>query len=254
MNWGDIIINKYLEPVDAFINSFFRDEIKDLDFDFLDNGIDTIIESEVLQHIPVVSLINSIIKVTMGIRERHFLSKALLFIKSVNQGNVDEKEIEKRKIAAKNNAKWFRKEIELIAIHLDRLDEMEKSLITAEMYIEYINKNITWLQFREYLAIIERVFYQDFDQLLKIYDAYLQEKKLEEKIKNGDGGATAKFITELNCDRLIAVGLISPVRQPVAGGMISNYNLTEIGRVMAGALVRVKNEIDRIYYENYRNN
>jgi hypothetical protein len=241
--------NKELEPVEAVMNSLFRAEIRDLAVDLTDTGIDAIIESEMLQHIPVVRVINSFLKVTIGIRERHFLSKALLFIKNVNQGNVDEKEIEKRKIAAKNKDKWFRREIELVTIHLDRLDETEKAMITAEMYIEYINKNITWFQFREYLAIIERVFYQDFEQLLKIYDAYLQEIKVKEQIKNGDGGATTKFITELNCERLIAVGLIRPLRQPVAGGIRSNYNLTEIGRVMAGALLRIKNDIDSTYSE-----
>ncbi|NLI90607.1 MAG: hypothetical protein GX366_09480 [Epulopiscium sp.] len=121
---------------------------------------------------------------------------------------------------------------------MDRLDELEKSGVTAAFYIEYINKNITRDQFREHLAIIERVFLQDFVQLLDIYEAVLQKIKVEKSIEEGaDGGVVIKMIKELNCDRLIAVGLVQAKRTSMYNaGVQTDYNLTELGLKFAEVL------------------
>lgn len=60
------------------------------------------------------------------------------------------------------------------------------------------------MQYLEYLAIVERSFFQEFIQLLDIYDSVIQYGKVEEYIKAGfDGRIVGNKITEINCDRLI---------------------------------------------------
>ena len=65
---------------------------------------------------------------------------------------------------------------------------------------------------------VERVFLQDFEQVLKLHEAYIQEKRAIEQAQDGAGGVVSKFTTELNCDRLIAVGLVNAKRSTLYNG------------------------------------
>ena len=241
--------NNYLEssniihPIDTVTKSIFLDEFIPIGMDVAEIGIDSLLESEVLKNIPIVKTVHDLAKVSLAIRDKYLLKKILVFIETLNQGDVKPEEIEKRKKAAENNEKWLSKEVELITIHLDRLDELEKAQITGAFYVEFISKRISWSQYREYLAIIERVFFQDFIQLLDIYDALLQEKKVQEYAKEGSGGVVMKKITELNCDRLIAVGLVQAKGTSVLNGnILTDYNLTALGVKLAEVLIKLNRE------------
>ncbi|MGI6728258.1 MAG: hypothetical protein ACOX4P_06895 [Anaerovoracaceae bacterium] len=232
-------------PIDSVMKSVFLEELSSIGIDIAETGIDSLLDSEVLKDIPIVKTVGALAKVSLAIRDKHLLKKLLFFIETLNQGNAKPEEIEKRKKAAQNNEKWLRKEIELITIHIDRLDELEKAQLTAAFYIEYINQNISWIQYREYLAIIERVFFQDFIQLLDIYDAVIQNGKVKEYIEQGfDGGVVMKKVSELNCDRLIAVGLVKAKRTPVLNGnILTDYDLTGLGLKLAEVLVKIKKDM-----------
>lgn len=240
--------NDYLEldnttyPIDLVVRSIFAEEFTPIGVDIVEVGIDSLLESETLKNIPIVQTVLGLAKVSLAIRDRYFLKKILIFIKALNQGNAKPEEIEKRQKASKNDEKWLKKEIELITIHIDRLDELEKAQLTAAFYTRYINQNISWVQYREYLAIVERVFFQDFKQLLDIYDAVLQKVKVKEYIKEGlDGGVVTKIISELNCDRLIAVGLVQAKRtQAYNSRTITDYDLTTLGLRFAEVLKESK--------------
>lgn len=234
-----------LYPIDSVMKSVFLEEFTSLGIDIAETGIDSLLDSEILKNIPLVKAVQALAKVSLAIRDKHLLKKLLIFIETLNQGDAKLEEIEKRKKAAQNNEKWLRKEIELITIHIDRLDELEKAQLTAAFYIEYINQNISWTQYREYLAIIERVFFQDFIQLLDIYDAIIQNGKVKEYIEQGfAGGVVTKKVSELNCDRLIAVGLVQAKRTPVLNGnILTDYNLTGLGLKLAKVLFKIKKDM-----------
>lgn len=228
---------KGIHPVDAVMKSMYLKEAMSIGIDIVESEIDSLSESEILKNIPIVKTVHSIAKISLAIRDRHFLKKVLIFIASFNQGTANSEEIERRRKAAESNEKWLRREVELITIHLDRLDETEKSKITAAFYTEYINQNISWEDFREYLSVIERVFLQDFEQVLKLYEAYIQEKKVSEQAQKGINGVITKFTTELNCDRLIAVGLVSAKRTAVLSDKVrTEYSLTGLGLKLAEVL------------------
>jgi len=228
-----------LMPVDDIMKSIFIDEAKSISIDVTEMGIDSLIESEVIRQIPIVKTVYSLSKVSFAIKEKNLLIKLILFIQALNQGNADPKEIEKRKKAADNNKKWLKKEVELITTHLDRLDEVEKAEITAAFYLEYINQKISWDEYREILAIIERIFHQDFIQLLDLHDALFQEEKAEKYVEDGFSGVVIKNIRELNCERLLAVGLVKAKRSPVSNGIRTEYNLSWLGKKFSEVLAGV---------------
>lgn len=221
-----------LGPIDSIAKSIFLKEFIPIGIEAAEISIDSLLESEVLKNIPIVKTVLGLAKVSLAIRDKYLLKKLFVFIEALNQGNAKPEEIEKRRKAAENNEEWISKEVELITIHLDRLDELEKAQITSAFYSEYINQDISWIQYREYLAIVERVFFQDFIQLLDIYDSVIQYEKVEEYIKAGfDGGVVGKKISKLNCDRLIAVGLVqSKITNLMYNSKIKeDYDLTELG-------------------------
>ncbi|MBM7571397.1 hypothetical protein [Aquibacillus albus] len=234
-------IDNKLKPIDAIMKSLYIDEVKSISSDMIESGIDSFLESEVLQHIPIVKSVHSLAKVSFAIREKYLLAKTIVFIQTLNQGNANTEEIEKRKIAAENNEKWLQKEVELITFHLDRLDEVEKAKITAVFYVQYINQKISWGEYRELLAVVERVFYQDFIQLLDFHNASLEKKKVDEYISAGyDGGVVIKNIRQLKCERLLAVGLVQVQRSPVSNGIHSDYSLSSLGQKFADVLIKIK--------------
>lgn len=241
MAQNHIDIKESLHPIDAVMKSIYLDEAKSIGIDIAENGIDSLVESELLKNIPIVKTVYSITKVSLAIREKYFLKKTLTFIAALNQGNTEIQEMKKRRIATENNEKWLIKEVELLTIHLDRLDELEKAKITAALYVKYINHEISWDEYRKYLAVIERVFFQDFMQLLEIYDAYIQEQKVKETIEQYGGAMILKSMSQLNCDRLLAVGLVQVKRTTTLDASVKNdYILSVLGQKFAEVLKKIR--------------
>ncbi|WP_434302260.1 hypothetical protein [Clostridium botulinum] len=236
MTENNIKIRDSLYPIDAVMKSIYLDEAKSIGIDIAENGIDSLFESELLKDIPIVKMVHSVSKISLAIRDKYFLKKTLTFIAAFNQGNAKIEEIEKRRRAAENNEEWLRKEIELLTIHLDRLDELEKAKITAAFYVKYINGSISWYKCREYLAVIERVFFQDFIQLLEIYDAFIQEQKVKKVTEKWGGAVISKSISQLNCDRLLAVGLVTTTLDT---SVKNDYILSALGEKFAEVLKEI---------------
>lgn len=148
----------------------FSDATKDLSMDIVEIGLDSVIENEILKELPFVKTVYAIAETSLAIREKFLLKKFLNFIKSFNEYDVDEKEIDKRKIAIKNNEKWIYKEIEFLIIYLDDMDSVRKSKLLAKLYNEYLNKNINWERFCQFTEITNRLFSYDIDRIIEFYN------------------------------------------------------------------------------------
>ena len=96
-----------MDIVKSAANTLFNDATKDLSMDIVEMGLDSIIDNEILKELPFVKTVYTITKTSLAIKEKFLLKKFLNFIKSFNEHNVDEKEIEKRKKAIDNNEKWI---------------------------------------------------------------------------------------------------------------------------------------------------
>ncbi|BDB03638.1 hypothetical protein CBOS2020_37120 (plasmid) [Clostridium botulinum] len=69
-----------MHPIDAVMKSIYLDEAKSIGIDIAENGIDSLVESELLKNIPIVKTVYPITKVSLAIREKYFLKKTLTFI------------------------------------------------------------------------------------------------------------------------------------------------------------------------------
>ncbi len=158
-----------MEIVKSAANTLFNDATKTLSMDIVEMGLDSVIDDEVLKELPFVKTVYAVAKTSLAIKEKFLLKKFLNFIKLFNEHDVDEKEIVKRKKAIEKNEKWIYREIEILMIFLDNMDSVKKSKLLAILYGEYINRNIDWERFCQYIEIANRLFSYDIELLVEFY-------------------------------------------------------------------------------------
>lgn len=234
------------EPIETIAKSIFANVAGSIKNITCEIGLDGLLQSDVVKELPIAKMVHIMAKTSLAIRDIYLLKKTLAFIAALNEGNVDPKEIEKRRKAVKENKKWIRDEVERLTVHLDRLDETEKAKLTGAFYAEFLNGHISWWSLLEYLAVIERVFIEDFKQVLGLYQFQMESEEAQKLIVQGISSATMKLTTELSCDRLIAIGLVTAQRKPLAGGLSSDFNLTGLGIKFAEVLVKMDWKEDRL--------
>lgn len=110
--------------------------------DYLELGIDSIIENESIQGIPVVSTVFGIGKTVYNLRERNLLKQTLNFIKEFNQGEMKQEKIEKYRNTIKTNLGKAEKELGRVLIILDRTIDEIKTKMLAKAYKKYVFEEI----------------------------------------------------------------------------------------------------------------
>ena len=83
------------------------------------------------------------------------VKKQLRFLRTLSKGSVNQKELNKRRIAYQNKEKWGYREIEQLCLFISRSNDINKSRIQAYLYISLVNKDIDYKDFVEYLQIID---------------------------------------------------------------------------------------------------
>lgn len=219
----------------VMLSDSISNEMESIIEDILETGLDSAISNEVINKIPIISLITSTYKIGHGIRERHYLKKLAAFIEQLNNGAASENQKSYYRGKLLSDSKKRDKEIERILIILDRFISEEKACMLAKLYLSYLDENISWLAFAKYAEVIDRFLPGDYE-MLKSASTFKTEWDLETDA----------------IQRLIALGLvIEGFRTMVAqenDGTVSidppelreknerNYNRTEFGNVLVGII------------------
>lgn len=191
--------------------TIFDEPMTDLAIDYLDIGLDLITDSAIIEVIPVVKTFVSLYKGTMSIKERFFAKKLMIFASEIYKGDIPENEIIKRKEAIKNNEPWIKKEVEEIAIFLDRFDYGYKAQIFAKLYIAFLNNVICAEKYLNMLSIVDRWQKYDNDLLQLIYREY-KNKSLN--ISKGERDYVI-LIDSASKQRLETLGILSIKREVI---------------------------------------
>lgn len=194
------------EIVPAFEVSLFEPTFSSA-IDYIELGIDAIIENETIKGIPIVNTIVGIGKTVYNLRERNLLEQTLCFIKEFNKGKIETDKLEKYRNNIKKDSKKAEKELGRILIILDRTIEEIKTKMLAKAYKKYVFEEITWEQFCEITEAINRLFISDISLLYNIYDGQVTD--------------TTQCLT-YQADRLISLGLINSATKSM---VISSSNI-----------------------------
>jgi hypothetical protein len=139
--------------------------------DILDLNFDELAKSDVIKHIPVLSVINALYKGALGIRDRFFMRKVVLFINQFNSG-LSTPKIQKFVSNVLTDENFREKVNERILILLDRFEDEVKALILAELLKSWINRDIDWDTFQRFTYTVERAHPSVFPIVYDYYKNY----------------------------------------------------------------------------------
>lgn len=139
-----------------------------IDEKILQLNFDELVESDVVKIIPVLRTINTLYKGVLGIRDRFFMRKVVLFINQFNLG-LNKPEIQKFVSDFLMDEKFREKVNEKIIILLDRFDDEYKALILAELFNNRVKRKIDGNTYERLAYSVERAHPSVF---LILYDYY----------------------------------------------------------------------------------
>ena len=155
--------------VDDFEKSLFNSS-KDVISDYLEIGIDSLMNEGILKEIPIVNTIVGVLKIGKNVHDRNLLKQNITFINEFNNNKISHDKLKQYKITIENNPKRCEEELGRILLLLNNFIDKEKSIMLAKIFKAYIEKIINWNEFCEYSEIINRLFIQDINLLNMIYD------------------------------------------------------------------------------------
>lgn len=158
---------------DSMAESIFNNEIiQNMTDEAFDNILDTIgfVVPDIIRDIPIFKYTVSIYSLANDIIKRVELKKQFRFLRELSKGNINQKELNERRIAYVNKKKWVYREIEQLCLFISRSNDVNKSQIQAYLYISLVNKDIEYKDFVEYLQIIDMMFIEDVKELIDIFE------------------------------------------------------------------------------------
>lgn len=156
--------------IPSFRNSLFSKNT-DILIDISEYTIDNLIKSsDALTDFPIIKTIASVLKGAYNIYDRNLLKNTLVFIQELNSGTIDEEKYIAYKTTLEHNPNKCEKELGRVILILNNIIDVSKSKMLARLFKAYINKVLTWEEFCEYSEIVNRIFLEDIELLIKIND------------------------------------------------------------------------------------
>lgn len=162
------------EIVPEFNDSLVIDS-SDIVSDYLELGIDSILDNDSLKEIPIIKTFIGVGKITKSIRERNLMKNLVIFINELNSGNIVKEKLKKHKEELNQNPKKAEKELGRILIILEQTIDNLKSSILGKLYKAYINQEIDWDLFVEFSEITNRLYINDLSILSLIFKNQLSD-------------------------------------------------------------------------------
>ena len=175
--------------------------------EYLEIGIDTVLENETLREIPIVKSLIGTAKIIKNINERNVLKNLVIFLNELNSGNINKDKLINHRKKLNSNSKFAEKELGRILIILNQIIDNEKSCLLGKLYKAYVNQKINWELFCEYSEILNRLFIQDLKVMRLIYDGKLDN--------------TSNYNEMFRVERLNSIGIIGLTPKTI---MIGTHN------------------------------
>ncbi len=217
----------------ALHNSLSK-EAASITSDFMEIGLDSLLDSGIIKDIPFCSTVMSAYKIGHSIKELHYIKNLAVFVNSLNEGIQDEAKREYYKNRIKDD-KYSNQEIEHLLLLLDRYVQIGKAQMLAKVYLSYLDGFISWLDCAKYSEVIDRFLPGDCEMLISA-QSYKTERDIETD----------------SIQRLIALGLVIEGFRTMAvqeeNGALSidppelrekserNYSRTEFGNTLVRIL------------------
>lgn len=201
----------------AVVNVLRSDSVVSVGKEYLEIGIDSVIESGVLKDIPLVSSVVGIFNAASSARDQILAAKLLRFLSELAEVPQDERVAMVEKL--NENDKFAGRAGAAVIEILDRMESEKKPELAAKCFAAYAKEEISFGELRRILLALERLPSFDIDELREFSTAKIEDSlKLDQSlliafvnaglgVNNGglDGGA---IIPTNLCKLFLKVGLI----------------------------------------------
>lgn len=203
----------------AFENSLFMN-FSEPGFDLLEDTLDSLINNEAVESIPIVKTVMGLCKTGAAIHERNLMRQTIAFLLGLKNGSLTEEQIAVYRKKVYKNQKRTLQELERILIVLNQQIDVQHSQILGLFYRAYIDQKIDWNTFCELDEINRRMFTSDYDVLFNF--------KLFKETET-------QHFENHKLDRLASLGLLQPIKGKQSWEDVQNgttkYKLSSIGEV-----------------------
>lgn len=188
--------------------------------DWLEDTLDSLINNEALEGIPILKTVLGLCKTGSAIYERNLMRQTVAFLLGLNNGSLTEEQITAYRERVFKNEKKTKQELERILIVLNQQIDVQHSHILGLFYRAYIDQKIDWNTFCELDEINRRMFTNDYDVLFNF--EMLEETEMQQA-------------DHYRVDRLASLGLLQPMEGKQTWGDVENgstkYELSSIGKI-----------------------
>lgn len=132
-----------------------KSDFANISKELVEVGIDSMLKDGILKDIPIIGTLGSVFKAGISIKDRYFIRKVLWFLCSLEDTSLEER----REFLVKHSNNSLLGE-KLIFI-LDRLDDLEKPKLIANLFKKYMYNEIDYVTFQRLSLIIEKCFIED---------------------------------------------------------------------------------------------
>lgn len=153
----------------------FCDSIKDPMLDTLEIVTDSLMENETLKTLPIVKYAVAAYNIFDDVKGRFNINKLTMFLKALHDKNLSYEEVKNYKASLKDD-KFFNSQLEYSLILLDRYLDFDKVKILGCLFVSHINGRITWVEYKKYGEILDRLLPTDFQEFIQKYNVYIYEE------------------------------------------------------------------------------
>ncbi|MEM6813662.1 MAG: hypothetical protein AAF600_04640 [Bacteroidota bacterium] len=159
--------NKALTIDQAFIQALSNtdDYLKGTKISMGELLLDEVMDNELLKPLPIVSFVHGIYKTGKSVQEAFFTKKVIAFFSGTsNLGQEKRKEFAEKM----NKDRQFKdRVIEKTIVILDRMDELNKVELLANLFKNLALDHIDMYQYSKLCSYLDRVFVEDLDFLVR---------------------------------------------------------------------------------------
>lgn len=203
----------------AFKDSLFMN-FSEPSVDWLEDTLDSLINNEAVENIPILKTVMGLSKTGAAIHERNLMRQTIAFLLGLKNGSLTEEQIAAYRKKVFKNQKRTLQELERILIVLNQQIDVQHSQILGLFYRAYVDQKIDWNTFCELDEINRRMFTSDYDVL---FNSELFEE------------TETQHTDRYRIDRLASLGLLQPLEGKQTWGDVldgtTKYELSPIGEV-----------------------
>lgn len=204
-----------------------------------DITIDSLLdENSVFKNIPIIKAGQYLYQAGITIQKGFEIKNQLVFLQSIQKGDLALDGFAKRQEAFRNNEPWFYREVERLLVFIARNTDIRKAQLQAALYLDYVAHNVTEEFFYECLDIVDQLLIYDIKHLLDL-DTF--QRNQANSTNNSNNSALSFNFDPVKCSRLSSLGLLLRVQSFTYGRTAkSDFHVSKLGNYFSDLIHNIQ--------------